>query len=71
MFIQKDTNAGVRDAAVMLLTSFKTLLFDNIIVIETVNSLPKYRVTEIIKEATERYKIINPIAQSNPATNSS
>jgi hypothetical protein len=71
MFIQKDTNAGVRDAAVMLLTSFKTLLFDNIIVIETVNSLPKYRVTEITKEATERYKIINPIAQSNPATNSS
>lgn len=28
-FIQKDNNAGVRDAAVSLLTSFKALLFDN------------------------------------------
>lgn len=71
-FIQKDTNAGVRDAAVLLLTTFKTLLFENIMVIETVNTLPKYRVTEITKEATERYKIMNPtVASSNPVPKSS
>jgi hypothetical protein len=60
----------VRDAAVLLLTTFKTLLFDNLIVIEAVNSLPKYRMTEINKEATERYKIINPIAQTAPIISS-
>lgn len=48
-FIQKDTNAGVRDAAVSLLTTFKSHLYDNAIVIDAINSLPKYRVSEINK----------------------
>jgi hypothetical protein len=55
-FIHKDTNAGVRDASVLLLTTFKALLFDCAVVNEAVNSLPKYRVTEINKEAAERNK---------------
>ena len=63
-FIQKDTNANVRDAAVSLLTIFKTFLFDEPVVTEVINSLPKYRVTEIIKIATERRKTLKP-KQSN------
>ena len=63
-FIQKDTNANVRDAAVSLLTIFKTFLFDEPLVTEIINSLPKYRVTEIIKIATERRKTLKP-KQSN------
>jgi hypothetical protein len=43
-FIQKDTNANVRDAAVSLLTTFKTLLPQNALVDESINCLPKYRV---------------------------
>lgn len=42
-FIQKDTNAGVRDAAVSLLTTFKAFLSHNTLVNEAINSLPKYR----------------------------
>jgi predicted PurR-regulated permease PerM len=61
--IQKDTIAAVRDAAVSLLTTFKALLFDNQIVNETVNGLPKYRITEINKVAAERCKEMNrPLA---------
>jgi hypothetical protein len=60
-FIQKDTNAGVRDASVLLLTSFKTLLFDNSVVNDAINALPKYRITEIIKEANDRNKLNNQI----------
>jgi hypothetical protein len=56
-FIQKDTQAGVRDAAVSLLITFKAHLFENQIVNETINTLPKYRVSEINKEASERIKI--------------
>lgn len=63
-FIQKDTNANVRDAAVSLLTIFKTFLFDEPVVTEVINSLPKYRVTEIIKISTERRKTLKP-KQSN------
>lgn len=55
-FIQKDTNAGVRDAAVSLLITFKSTLFENAIVNETINSLPKYRISEIVKLASERCK---------------
>ncbi len=55
-FIQKDTNAGVRDAAVLVLISFKTCLFENPLVNETINSLPKYRVSEINKESADRRK---------------
>ena len=42
-FIQKDTNAGVRDAAVSFLTTFKSYLQSNASVNEAINSLPKYR----------------------------
>ena len=52
--IQKDTNANVRDAAVLLLTSFKAHLYENELVAETVATLPKYRVTEINKQASDR-----------------
>ena len=60
--IQKDTNAGVRDAAVSLLTTFKALLFDHQAINEEVNTLPKYRVVEINKEAIERRKQLYPQA---------
>lgn len=53
-FIHKDTNAAVRDAGVSLLTAFKALLFDHPLVTETVNTLPKYRISEINKLAEER-----------------
>ena len=53
-FIQKDTNAGVRDAAVSFLTTFKSYLQSNASVNEAINSLPKYRQVEINKLALER-----------------
>ena len=37
-----------------LLTAFKSLLFDNPLLIEAVNTLPKYRVAEINKLAEEK-----------------
>ena len=50
-FIQKDTNAGVRDAAVSFLTTFKHLLPSRQLVTDTINTLPKYRINEINKQA--------------------
>lgn len=52
-FVQKETNASVRDAAVSLLTTFKVLLPGDTAVSEAINTLPKYRVTEINKKASD------------------
>lgn len=52
-FVQKDTNANVRDAAVGLLAVFKIILGEDPSVAEAINSLPKYRVAEINKVAGE------------------
>ena len=54
--IQKDTNAGVRDASVALLTTFKAYLYESSLVNEAIQSLPKYRVSEINKDAAEKLK---------------
>ena len=48
-FIQKDTNANVRDAAVAVLANFKSKLPNYLLLEETINLLPKYRITEINK----------------------
>ena len=58
--IQKDTNAAVRDAAVSLLITFKAFFNDSAIVNDTINTLPKYRVQEINKFASERIKLEVP-----------
>ena len=58
--IQKDTNAAVRDAAVSILITFKAFLNDSTIVNDTINTLPKYRVQEINKFASERIKVDVP-----------
>lgn len=50
-FIQKDTNASVRDSAVSLIGVFKAYLPQNLIVNDTINALPKYRIAEITKMA--------------------
>jgi len=52
-FVQKDTNANVRDAAVGLLAVFKMILGEDPSVAEAINSLPKYRIAEINKVAGE------------------
>lgn len=46
----------MRDAAVSLLTNFKAFLYENPLVTEAVNTLPKYRIAEINKEAENRQK---------------
>jgi hypothetical protein len=56
--VLKDTNAQVRDAAVAMIIAIKIRLIDaneniQLLVDEAVNLLPKYRVTEINKKASE------------------
>jgi hypothetical protein len=56
-FVQKENNASVRDASVSLLITFKMLLPDCQTVRDAVHTLPKYRIAEINKKATERVAI--------------
>jgi hypothetical protein len=49
----------VRDAAVGILISVKRILPSEMVVTETINTLPKYRITEINKKAIETSAKIN------------
>jgi len=53
LLILKDTSASVRDAAVTILVTFKMILPANELVDSSIQSLPKYRVTEIQKRIEE------------------
>ena len=53
LLILKDTSASVRDAAVTILVTFKMILPANELVDQSIQSLPKYRVTEIQKRVEE------------------
>ena len=66
-FIQKENNASVRDASVSLLTTFKMLLPNEQSIDQAINTLPKYRIAEINKNALERaetFKMPTPVAST-------
>ena len=69
--IQKDTNAGVRDASVALLTTFKAYLYESSLVNEAIQSLPKYRISEINKDAAEKLKTVQPATNVSDLPHSS
>ena len=57
ILITKDTNASVRDAAVLVLTRFKAKLPLSPEINEAVNCLPKYRIAEITKRVQENLEM--------------